>query len=196
MPNQLKSCAVIIAISLAASVSAYAQTSQPTPAATPSPQTQTAKAPSEDLVPVHPATVEQIHEYYRLTHAIETAHKLMDQMVSGMQTTSAPYLPKAFWDDMRTSIAKIDLESAFIPAYQRYFSEEDMAAVIDFYKSPAGQHWLQTQPYLESFAGDQLREAGQKVGQEVYLRHKDEIEAAKKKYDAAPVSSGVVDQKK
>ncbi|WP_348266473.1 DUF2059 domain-containing protein [Edaphobacter paludis] len=193
MPNQLKSCAVILVISLAASVSA--QTSQPIPAATPSPQTQTTKAPSEDLVPAHPATVEQIHEYYRLTHAIETAHKLMFQMVNGMQSSSAPYLPTAFWDDMKTSIGNIDLESAFIPAYQRYFSEEEMGAVIAFYKSPAGQHLLQSQPFIESFAGDQLREAGQKVGREVYLRHKDEIEAAKKKYEAAQVPASAADQK-
>jgi hypothetical protein len=158
--NQVKSCAAILLLSLTVSVSA--QTAQPTPATSPSPQTQTAKAPADALIPAHPATVEQIHEYYRLTHAVETAHKLMVQMVDGMQTTSAPYLPKSFWDDMRTSIANIDLESAFIPAYQRYFCEEDMAAVIDFYKSTAGQHLLQSEPFLESAAGDQLRDAGRK----------------------------------
>ena len=194
MPTQLKSCAVILVICMAVSVSA--QSAQPIPTTTPSPHAQTTTEPAEALIPAHPATVEQIHEYYRLTHAVETAHKLMVQMVSGMQTTSAPYLPKAFWDDMRTSIANIDIESAFIPAYQKYFSEEDMAAVIDFYKSTAGQHLLQSAPFLESAAGDQLRDAGRKVGQEVYLRHKDEIEAAKKKYETAQIPASTTDQKK
>lgn len=81
---------------------------------------------------------------------------------------------------MRTSVADLDLQAAFIPAYQRYFSEEDMASVIAFYKSPTGQRLLESQPLIESAAGDQLRKAGRAIGQEVYLRHKDEIEAAKK----------------
>ena len=194
MPNQLKSCAAFFFLSLAASVSA--QTPQNPPAATSNPPTQATKTPTEDLIPAHPATVEQIHEYYTLTHAIETAHTLMVQMVNGMQKTSAPYLPKAFWDDMKASMLNIDLESALISAYQRYFSQEDMAAVIDFYKSPAGQRLLQSQPFIESAAGDQLREVGRKVGQEVYLRHKDEIEAAKKKYDADQASANATGQKR
>ena len=145
------------------------------------PQTQT--APATPLVQTHPATAEQIREYYALTHAIETAHKIMDQTVNAMQATAPDYLPQDFWDDMHKSIDGIDLEGAFISAYQKYFSQEDMQSVIDFYKSPAGQHLLAAQPLITSYAQQQLREIGQKVGQEVYLRHKDEIEAARNKYE-------------
>ncbi len=191
MPNRLGTCAAALLVAIAASVGA-----QVTPSAVQHPETQTSPVTTQDLVPAHPATVEQIHEYYRLTHAIEMAHKVMDQMVMGMQATSAPYLPKALWDDFRTSFANLDLESAFIPAYQKYFSEEDMASVIAFYKSPAGQRLLQSQPFIESAAGDQLKKEGQTIGREVFLRHKDEIEAAKKKYDAAQAPANETDQKK
>lgn len=61
---------------------------------------QSQPAPSTSLVQTHPATVEQIHEYYALTHAIEMAHRVMDQTVSAMQATSPEYLPKSFWDDL------------------------------------------------------------------------------------------------
>jgi len=182
-------CAAALLIVIALSAGAQA-----TPPTTPGSETQTTQALSQELIPAHPATVEQIHEYYRLTHAIEMAHRIMDQMVSGMQATSAPYLPKAFWDDMKTSFANLDLQAAFIPAYQKYFSEEEMGSVIAFYKSPAGKHLLESQPFIESAAGDQLREAGRTIGREVYLRHKDEIEAAKKRYDANQTSA--TDQKK
>jgi hypothetical protein len=157
---------------------------------------QTKSAVTPDIVPLHPATAEQMREYYQLTHTMETAHSMMDQMVVTMQTTSVPYLTKAFWDDMRISFAKFDLETYFTPAYQKYFSEEDMASVIAFYKSPAGQRLLQSLPLIESVAGDQLKAAGQTIGHEVYLRHKDEIDAAKKKYDADHASASVMDQKK
>lgn len=195
MPNKL---GMGLALLVALTVSAGAQAPQ-TPASTS--ETHTATTPGStsstpDLVPAHPATVEQIHEYYKVTHAIETAHELMSQMVSGMQSTSVPYLPKAFWDDMRSSMMNLDLEAALIPAYQRYFSEEDMASVIAFYKSPAGQRLLEAQPLIESAAGDQLRKAGQEIGHAVYLRHKDEIEAAKKTYDAAQAASAATDPKK
>lgn len=144
---------------------------------------QTAPAPAAPLVQTHPATVEQIREYYALTHSIEMAHKVMDQMVVAMQSTSPDYLPKDFWEDMRKSIAGVDLEGAFIPAYQKYFSQEDMQSVLDFYKSPAGQRLLAAQPLITSYAQQQLRQIGEKIGQEVYLRHKDEIEAARNKYE-------------
>lgn len=140
-------------------------------------------APSAETTQAHPATVEQIHEYYAITHAIEMAHKVMDQTVSAMQATSPDYLPKDFWEDMRTSLAAVDLEAAFVPAYQKYFSQEDMQSVIDFYKSPAGQRLLAAQPLITSYAQQQLHSIGEKIGQEVYLRHKDEIEAARNKYE-------------
>ena len=194
MLNPLKLCAVTLLVSV--TVFAGAQASQSAPSAVSGPETQTAKAPTESLVPVHPATVEQIHEYFTLTHAIETSRTVMNQMVSGMQANSAPYLPKAFWDDMRTSVGSIDLQAAFIPAYQKYFSEEEMAAVIVFYKSPAGHHMLQLMPFVESAASEQLRHAGQAVGNEVFQRHKDEIEAAKKQYDASHTPAGSTDQPK
>lgn len=147
-----------------------------------------ATAPKSDTnelaPPEHPATEAQIREYYALTHTIEAAHRVMDKMVDGMQATSAPYLPPSMWDDFRSSFAHLDLEAAFVPAYQKYFSEQDMQSVLDFYKSPAGRRLLNAQPFITSVASDVLRKEGQKIGEEVYLRHKAEIDAAKAKYDA------------
>ena len=162
----------------------------PTPSAT-----QPAPALGE-LIPAHPATVQQIHEYFAVTHSITIAHKLMDQMVGAMQATGAPYLPKAFWDDLRTSFAALDLESSFVPAYQKYFSEEDMSSVLSFYKSPAGQRLLETQPLIASFSQEQLRKAGEEIGRQAYERHKDEIETARKKYEATPSNENQPPEKK
>ena len=142
---------------------------------------QTTDAP---LIPSHPATADQIKEYWSQTHAIEAAHKLMNQMVNTAQATSAPYLTKSFWDDMRSSAQALDIEGPMILAYQKYFSEEDMHQVILFNKTPAGQHLLAAQALISSAAGDELRKAGEEMGRQVYLRHKEEIEAAKARYDA------------
>jgi hypothetical protein len=152
--------------------------------ATPSLVAQSNSAAAQpDLAQTHPATVAQIHEYYATTHAIELAHKVMRQMMDTAQSTAAPYIPKSFWDDMRTTMDSVDLESAFIPAYQKYFSEEDMKQVLIFYKSEAGQHLLTAQPLITSAASEVLRKTGFELGRQVGERHADEIAAAKKKYD-------------
>jgi hypothetical protein len=139
--------------------------------------------PQPDLVQTHPATIAQIKEYFVLTNGIVTAHKIMNTSLNAMQATSAPYFPKAFWEDMRSSLEKLDIESIFIPAYQKFFSEEDMQQVIAFYKSPAGQRLLEAQPLIVSATSDELRKAGAELGRQVAERHAEEIAAAKKKYD-------------
>ena len=147
------------------------------------PATTASTAPQPDLVQTHPVTPAQIHEYFVVTHAVEMAHKMMHQMVDGMQATSAPYLPKAFWDDLRSTMDTIDLEAAMVPAYQKYFSEDDMQQILAFYKSPAGQRMLEAQPLITSAATAVLQKEGQELGRQVGERHAEEITAAKKKYD-------------
>lgn len=146
-------------------------------------QTQPATTTPDIPAPAHPATVEQIHEYFTITHSLDTAHKMMGQMVDAMQATGAPYIPKSFWDDLRSGFATFDLETPLFSAYQKYFSEEDMRSLISFYKSPAGQRFLQAQPLIAEFSREQFRKAGEELGRQVYERHKDEIEAARSKYE-------------
>jgi len=101
-------------------------------------QTAPAPAASGDISslapPAHPASEAQIREYLALTHTIETAHQLIKDELHTSRTTSAAYLTPGFWDDMEAALMRIDLAQYFIPAFQKYFSEEDMAATIAFYK--------------------------------------------------------------
>jgi hypothetical protein len=133
--------------------------------------------------PAHPATIPQIKEYWELTHAMVLAHSLMNKTADAMQATSAPYFPKSFWDDLRSSFEHFDLESPMIKAYQRYLSEDDMAQILVFYQSPAGRHFLAAQPLVIAMSQEAVKQAAGELGQQVYDRHKDEIDAAKAKYD-------------
>jgi hypothetical protein len=107
----------------------------------------------------------------------------MDQMVKAMQTTSAPYFPVSVWDDMRKSIGEFDILGPMVPIYQKYISQEDMAATLTFYHSEAGQRLLAAQPVMQAESQTIFPELGRKIGEEVAKRHIDEILAAKKKYD-------------
>lgn len=135
--------------------------------------------------PAHPATEAQIREYLALNHAIDTAHQLIKDDLRTSRATSAPYFTPGFWDDMETALMQIDLVPYFVPAYQKYFSEEDMAATIAFYKSPAGQHLLAAQSSIASAARASLVTAGREAGIEVGKKHADEIERLMKQQQPA-----------
>lgn len=151
------------------------------PARSQAPASSATSDPAPNIAaPEHPATPEQIREYLVLIKYVGTAHKLMGQMLNASRATAAPYYSASFWEDMEKAIMEIDLVTPVIPAYQKYFSQEDMAATIAFYKSPAGQRLLEAQPFISSSAADVLRKAGSEAGREVGLKHKDEIETLMK----------------
>ena len=192
----LKSSLPFAAVLVLGSQAVLAQTPAPgttlpaagstTPAANASATTSGAAAPKlvsraagDVPPPEHPATPEQVKQYLELTKSVENAHHAFAQMVANSKTQAPPYFPADFWADVDHSFNAIDIASELVPIYQRYFSQEDMAAALAFYKTPAGQRVLNEQPLAAVGASDVLRRDGQRVGQETFARHKDEIDAAK-----------------
>jgi hypothetical protein len=161
-----------------AAVMATAQQASP-------PQTPPAESASNAVAPpLHPATEDQIREYLAVTGVSKATHELVDTIAATMQSQAPPYLPPSFWADMRAEFAKLDVVSTYVPIYQRYISQADMQAVIDFYRSPAGKNLLAVTPMLGRDAKAIMQEKGKEIGLAVYSRHKDEIDSAKKLYDA------------
>ena len=126
--------------------------------------------------PTHPATADQIREYLELTHTIDKMHKLISENVKTARITSAPYFTGGFWDDMERAVLNVDLVTPIISSYQKYYSQEDMAALISFYKSSAGQRMLAAEPHIAADLNATLRQAGAQAGRQVGDKHKDEIE--------------------
>lgn len=135
-----------------------------------------------DRPPLHPATPEQVHEIFELTGA----NKLKEQMMRGMwvnlQKNFPPFVPKDVFDDLETSLLKIDLEPLAVTAYQKHISTEDAAKVIAFYKAPAGRRLISVLPQISQEMQVGGSKLGMQVAQEVVARHMDEIKAAAAKY--------------
>lgn len=134
--------------------------------------------------PAHPATEAQIREYLSLIGVNKMGHELMDKMADSMQLTAAPYYPKPFWDDIRAEFQKFDLVTPYVTVYQRYLSQDDMQAVINFYRSSAGQKLLTAQPLAIRDVQIIVRQTAEQIGQKVYERHAAEIQEAKAKFEA------------
>jgi len=148
--------------------------------AAPAQTTDHSTAPATDATdigpPAHPATADQIREYLELTHAVDKMHKLISQNVKSARITSAPYFTGGFWDDMEKAVLDVDLVTPIISSYQKYYSQEDMAALIAFYKSSAGQRMLAAEPHIAADLDATLRQAGAQAGRQVGEKHKDEIQ--------------------
>jgi Uncharacterized protein conserved in bacteria (DUF2059) len=147
------------------------------------PQDVPAAAASAPARPEHPATPEQIREYFKLIRLDQTVHNMIEQSLKSMQTTSAPYFPASLWDDMRKTFMDYDLLSDMVSVYQKYISTEDMEATLAFYHSAPGQRLLAAQPLMVADVQTRFREIGTKLGSQVAARHLDEINTAKKTYD-------------
>jgi hypothetical protein len=133
--------------------------------------------------PVHPATAEQVREYFLLVHLDKSVHGAMEQMLKASRAAAPPYLPDSVWEDMSKTFAAYDLIGEMVPIYQRHISQEDMAAILTFYHTDSGRRLIEAQPAMVAEAQATFPSLGRKLGQEVAARHMAEIEAARKKYE-------------
>jgi hypothetical protein len=164
-------------VGLSVSAASFAQT--PTPASPPAAQASTVPV----IDPAHQATEQQVRELFVVLHIDQVMKDLIERSFKAMQLAAPPYLPAAFWDDMQKTFRDYDLLNELVPEYQHYISREDLASVLAFYRTDAGKHMLEAQPLMTAETQAKFHDIGEKLGREVAARHKDEIVAAKKKYD-------------
>jgi hypothetical protein len=152
------------------------------------PQVQTADLPgldvpaptlAEPVPPAHPATPEQIREFLKLTHTVELAHTQMAANLKQMRTSSPDYIPASFWIDVQRAMMTISIPDLCIPIYQKYYSQEDMAAALAFYRSPAGRRIVSAEPAVVSVLNNAMIQAGVRVGEKIGIKYKDQLEKLK-----------------
>ena len=134
--------------------------------------------------PEHPATPEQIREYFELAGVPKLLDQVMTQMLNGMRVTSKDTVPASVWDQMQTDFRKYDFLSVMIPAYQRYVSQEDMAVTLAYMRSDAARRMHSSEPFLESAISEATSKAGREIGEKAARDHMDEILALRKQKDA------------
>lgn len=166
---------------MALSVAALAQ--QPS-AATGQKTTTPPVATNEPAIkpPANPITPAQIKEMQQLTGAEETKKRIVANAMQYYRSQFPPYVPQDVIDDLSKSLQNADLESHAAEIYPKYISTEDAAKIIEFYKSPSGQHLIEAQPYMMTEMQRSSIQIAQQTARDVIARHKDEIEAAQKKY--------------
>lgn len=164
---------------LALSVSAFAQQSA-TPAATQ--QTQAATAAPTVPPPANPITAAQIKEIEDVTGVADMQKRFIANAEQYYHSQLPPFIPQDVIDDLTKGIQNLDLPTQSAALYPKYVSTEDAGKIIEFYKTPAGKHYIAAEPELMSELQRSWVKATQQTVKDVVAKHKDEIEAAQKKY--------------
>jgi uncharacterized protein len=172
-----------------AAAKAQTQPSAPPAATSPSNRNISPLTPGQATPPAHPITLAQTRELLDLMNYKKIEDSNWSQMIS-MNRQAAPFIPEDVWTDVQSNISGIDYPTLMQPIYAKYLSQEDAAKALDFYRTPAGKRVLQSMPPLlgESVAAAQQK--GRQLGRDAIEKHRPEIEAAQKKYQAEHAPKG------
>ena len=152
-----------------------------TSAAAPATSAHPAAGP-EVTPPANPITDPQVKELMALTGTDKIKEQLTQYIMRNIQ--QAPFMPKDVIDDMHASLEKTDVNGAAAATYKKYLSTEDASNIIAFYKTPAGKDLVKATPQIMSEVEHNAMQTGQQTAREVIERHRPEIEAAQKAYQA------------
>ncbi len=169
---------------------AKAQTQPSAPTATsPSNRNISPLTPGQTAPPKDPITLAQTRELLDLMNYKKIEDSNWSQMIS-MNRQAAPFIPEDVWTDVQSNVSSIDYPTLMQPIYAKYLSQADAAKALEFYRTPAGKRVLQSMPPLlgESVAAAQQK--GRQLGREAIEKHRPEIEAAQKKYQAEHAPKG------
>jgi len=127
-----------------------------------------------------------VRHLLELTHAGALATQTMNAMEANMRPLMTDAFPKGEYREKLISLffdkfhAKLDVQQLVdmaIPAYKKYYSDEEIKQLIAFYQTPLGQKMLDVAPQLvaETQAAGQNwgAQLGRECMQEVLAEHPD-----------------------
>jgi uncharacterized protein len=119
-----------------------------------------------------PATHEHVKEFLDATGSAKAGIQMMNTMLSSFKT-QMPDVPAEFWDQFAKEMNPDDLTELVIPIYMKYFSDEDILQLIQFYKSPIGIKMKDTLPMITQESYTAGTEWGKKMAEKVIAELKE-----------------------
>jgi uncharacterized protein len=121
---------------------------------------------------INPAKEADIRKLLELTGATTTMELTMQSMEKSIKPMLANSLPPGDYREKLITLffekfhSKMDLQKLVdlaVPLYDKYYTDEDIRGLIQFYQTPLGKKTVKALPNLMG----ELTEAGQKMGQDV-----------------------------
>ncbi len=87
------------------------------------------------------------------------------QMVDRMKT-ALPRVPQSFWDDFMKKVKPEEIDKGVAAVYDKYLTEDDIKALLDFYATPAGKKSLAVMPKIQTDIYQVVQQWSRQLGQE------------------------------
>lgn len=121
--------------------------------------------------PVAPTTsdtikVKLIRQLLEVTGQVKISQQVMNQMLDAMKQQDSR-LPDEFWDRLKKKLNTAELIDLLIPVYDKYYTQQDLAGLIAFYKSPLGRKAVSSLPMIARESQTIGQTWGQKKVQEL-----------------------------
>jgi hypothetical protein len=138
---------------------------KPAPAPPPPPPPAAAAAPAPPAEQVDPGMEADIRMLIEVSGGAALGKQMFDGMMGSFRGTM-PGVPAAFWDGMAREFDPNEFTNLLVPIYARYYTREDIQALVAFYRSPLGQKMVSVNPMVvqDSMA------AGQTWGRQIAER--------------------------
>lgn len=113
-----------------------------------------------------------IRQLLKLTGSGNLGRQTLEQLLGPMRE-ALPQVPEEFWQDFMVKAKPERMVDLVVPIYMEHFTDEEIDAMLVFYKSEAGQSVIRKLPIVtqESIL------AGQQWGQEIGFEIIEELKA-------------------
>lgn len=115
-----------------------------------------------------------LREYLDVSGSSETMLQIIPQMID-MMRQQMPSVTPEMWDELQKEVdlsVSNELVLMLTPIYQKYLTQDDLEAIIAFYKSPVGIKIASVQPQISSEAMEVGQQWGMQIGMKVYEKLK------------------------
>ena len=115
------------------------------------------------------STTHHARELLEVTGSGNLGLKMMQNIFNSFKN-QFPRVPGEFWDELSKEITGKELIEQVIPIYSKYYTDEELVKLIEFYKSPLGQKVVQKLPLISQDSYYVGQEWGKRVGEKVIAR--------------------------
>jgi N-glycosylase/DNA lyase len=119
------------------------------------------------------AKIASIRELLEVTGSGKLGVQAVQNMIASYRQ-NLPSVPEEFWSEFMKEVNTEVLTTMVIPIYDKYYSLEELNAIIAFYKTPIGKKVIATLPQIMQESMQAGQSWGKEVGEKAFNKLKEQ----------------------
>ncbi len=110
--------------------------------------------------------INNIKKLLEVTGSKQISQQITSQMLNSMKS-NLPQVPQKFWDSFQNEINYDEIIEQIIPIYSKYFTNEEIKGMLDFYETPLGRKTIRVMPQVMQESMQIGQAYGRKVAEKI-----------------------------